>query len=151
MNLLLYQTTHPNNQLKKGFNATINLSGTLRTECSILNPTIEIETTTNISKYNYAQIPDFNRYYFITDIVAVSNNLWKVSLKCDVLMSYANDIRKLKGNILRQKIEFNLMLADNQLNTYADDRTQCFNFPNSLTPSAGQFNYYLTVVGGGDN
>ena len=150
MNLFLYQTSDPNNKLNKSLNSEIALTGVLRSECSVLNPTIEIETTVNISTYNYAYIQEFSRYYFITDIVAVGNNLWKVSFKCDVLMTYAYDIKGLTAIIKRQKTEFNLMLQDNILPTYADDRVQCFNFPSSLTPLSGnQFKYYLTLVGGG--
>lgn len=150
MNVFLYQTADPNNKVSKSLNSELPLSGVLRSECSVLNPTIEIETSSNIATFNYAFVQEFNRYYFITDIVAVGNNLWKVSMKCDVLMTYAYDIKGLTANIKRQKTDFNLMLEDSELPKYADDRVQCFNFPESLTPISGnQFKYYLTLIGGG--
>ena len=151
MKLYLYQTADTNNKLIKQLTDEILLQGTLRTECSVLNPVIEIETAVNISNYNYARIEDFNRYYFITDITATSDLLWKITLRCDVLMSYASDIKKLEANILRNSNDFNLMLDDVQLNKYADDRVQCVNFPVSLTGinGSGQFKYYLTLIGGG--
>lgn len=150
MNISLYQTSSSNNTLFKSLASEKTLQGILRSECSVLTPIIEIETDTNISAYNYAYIGDFGRYYYITDIVAVTDRLWKVSLKCDVLMSYANEISSLQVNVKRQKTEFNLMLEDNQLPLYADDRIQCYNFPISLTISPNQFKYYLTLVGGGE-
>lgn len=152
MKIILYKTADENVKVSKSLNSPIELNGTLRAECSVLNPTIEdITPNVNISNYNYARIEDFNRYYYITDIVAVNNKLWKVSLKCDVLMSYADGIRSLKANILRNSSDYNLMLEDNQLQTYADDRVQTFNFPESLTPKTeSQFKYYLTLIGGGN-
>ena len=149
MELFLYKTSDSNNKISKKISDEIKLVGDIRAECSILNPIIEIETTLNISTFNYAKITEFNRYYFITDIVAVNNKFWKISLKCDVLMTYASEILDLNVNVLRNPSQFNLMLEDNQLNTYADTRTQCYNFPQSLTSSSdNQFKYYLTVIGG---
>lgn len=150
MKIVLYKTADENIRVTKSLTDSMELIGFLRGECSVLNPTIEIETDTNITNYNYARIEDFNRYYFITDIVSVNNKFWKVSMRCDVLMTYSSDIKDLTANIKRQKTDFNLMLEDNELSIYADDRVQCFNFPHSLTPISGnQFKYYLTLIGGG--
>lgn len=156
MQIILYKTASEDNRITKVLSDEKQFFGFLRAECSILTPTLEIETTENLCNFNYAFIEDFNRYYYITDIVGVSNNIWKISFRCDVLMSFNAQIRSLYANILRQKTDFNLMLEDKQLPTYADDRTQCFNFPFPLTsysvsPSldhANNFHYYLTVVGG---
>ena len=151
MKLYLFKTADNNNKLSKKLTDEILLTGTLRTECSVLNPVIEIETPISIANYNYARVEEFNRYYFITDITAVTNTLWKISLKCDVLMSYELQIKSLKANIVRNSDDFNLMLEDSQLNKYADERTQCYNFPKALTPvSDNQFKYYLTLIGGGN-
>lgn len=66
--------------------------GQLVAECSIENPVILFEMD-SLPTSNYAYIPDFNRYYFITDITAVRNGLFRVSMKVDVLKSFAADIR----------------------------------------------------------
>lgn len=151
MNIQLYKTKDSNNKISKSLTDELTFTGFLRQECSILNPTIEIETDLNISDFNYVKIVDFNRYYFITDITVVNNKLWKVSLRCDVLMSYASDILDLNVNVVRNSSSFNLMIDDNQLNTYSDDRIQCYNFPQSLlSGSDNQFKYYLAVIGGGN-
>lgn len=149
MKIILYKTSDENNKVIKTFSAQIELSGTLHSECSILNPIIEdIKPPENISSFNYAFIEDFNRYYFITDISVINNQLWKISLRCDVLMSYAEDIMQLDVNILRNIYDYNLMIEDTKLPTYSDDRIQCFNFPKTLT-NKGNFKYYLTLIGGG--
>ena len=69
------------------------LSGTLREECSVENPEITIQTDPR--GYNYVYIPEFSRYYFITDIVAVRENVFRVSMHVDVLMSHSSGISAL--------------------------------------------------------
>lgn len=148
MEIILYKTADENIKLRKKLSEAFIIEGTLRSECSILSPTIELDTELNIATFNYAYIKDFNRYYYIVDIVAVGFKLWKISLKCDVLMSYSKAIGKLNVNVARNKAQYNLMLEDNSLSTYANSRTQCYNFPNRLTANANQFKYYLTLIGG---
>ena len=150
MEIRLYNNSKSANTIKKTLSEALTLTGVLRGECSILNPVIEIDVDVNINNYNYAYVVEFSRYYFISDITVVNNKLWKITLHCDVLMTYASDIRKLNVNVLRNSSSYNLLLEDNQLNTYADERVQCINFPNSLTPVANQFKYYLTLIGGGE-
>ena len=151
MTITLCKTADENIKVIKTLSDHITLVGALRSECSILNPTIEIETDLNISNYNYAIINEFGRYYFITDITVINHKLWKLSLKCDVLHTYSDDIFKLQVNVLRSYSSVNLMLEDKELNTYSDDRVQCINFPKALTSTSNnQFKYYLAVIGGGE-
>jgi hypothetical protein len=150
MFISLYKTSDSNNTLYKTLNNQKQLEGVMRAECSVINPKIVIETSDNISTFNYVHIPEFNRYYFIVDITSVSEHLWEISLRCDVLMSYRESIINLDVNVLRNQREFNLMLNDNQLPVYADDRVQVYNFERTLTVTPGQYHYYLTVIGGGE-
>lgn len=46
---------------------------------------------TEIPKYNYAYVDDFNRYYYITDWVFVSG-MWRAAFTVDVLATYKDDI-----------------------------------------------------------
>lgn len=64
---------------------------------------------------NYAYIPDFNRYYFVTDIVSVRSGLWLFKLKCDVLMSFKDDIYDLECIVARNETTYNLMLSDSKM------------------------------------
>ena len=50
---------------------------------------------------NYCYIPEFNRYYYIEDIVSINNNLWQLILKVDVLMSWKKEIYQQKGFVSR--------------------------------------------------
>ena len=85
MQIKFYKNSSEKNKIGKSLSRELTLNGNLRDECSITSPSILVE-------YNYCYIPEFKRYYFISDITSVRNNLWRVSLKCDVLESFKSDI-----------------------------------------------------------
>ena len=91
MNITFYKNSSEKEKIGKSLSSGLTLSGNLRDECSITSPSILVEATSLVD-YNYCYIPEFNCYYFISDIVSVRNNLWRVSLKCDVLESFKSDI-----------------------------------------------------------
>ena len=59
----------------------------------IVAPDLEIglPANKNVSKWNYAYIPDWGRYYFISDMT-YDNGQWVFHLDCDVLATYKTDI-----------------------------------------------------------
>ena len=120
-NVTFYQNNSEPNKVDKELREIVTLSGVLKDETSIVNPTILIESNTIIG--NYVYIPTFNRYYYITDIVSFRNKLWQVSLKCDVLMSFRNDIRKNNALVARQQYEYNMYLKDPLMEVYSDTFT----------------------------
>ena len=91
MNITFYKNSSEKEKIGKSLSSGLTLSGNLRDECSITSPSILVEATSLVD-YNYCYIPEFKRYYFIYDITSVRNNLWRVSLKCDVLESFKSDI-----------------------------------------------------------
>lgn len=91
MNITFYKNSSEKEKIGKSLSSGLTLSGNLRDECSITSPSILVKATSLVD-YNYCYIPEFKRYYFISDIVSVRNNLWRVSLKCDVLESFKSDI-----------------------------------------------------------
>lgn len=128
----------------------IEMSGTLRTECSVLDPVILIQIDqeiVNITRINYCYIPEFNRYYFIKGMRVMRENLWEVALHVDVLMSYADFIKELPAVVSRNENSGN-MLEDPKVVSYADSLVSTVKFPNSLPAPT----YILAAIGkGGDN
>lgn len=91
----------------------IELTGTLKTGTSIINPIIIINMTNDpYFDYNYMYIEEFKRYYFINDVVAVNNQLWQISAHVDVLYSFLEDIYTTKAFINRQQTNFDPMIRD---------------------------------------
>lgn len=86
MNITLYVNNSEKNKIGKNLTNDFSLSGTLRDATNIINPVILIELN-EIGNYNYCYIPNFNRYYFITDITVIRTGLFAISLMVDVLES----------------------------------------------------------------
>lgn len=94
MDFKLYHNSSPNNKIGKTLNSETVFIGNLRDSARIVNPEIMIEAE-NLTGYNYAYIPIFNRYYFIEEITSYRTGLWLVKMKVDVLESYKNEIKAL--------------------------------------------------------
>ena len=128
----------------------IEMTGTLRTECSVLDPVILIQIDqerVNITRINYCYIPEFNRYYFIKGMRVMRENLWEIALHVDVLMSYKDFIKELPAVVSRNENSGN-MLEDPKVVSYADSLVSTVKFPNSLPAPT----YILAAIGkGGDN
>lgn len=120
-----------------------------KAEQSILDPVILIGTNENLTQYNYAEIPEFNRKYFITDIKAVRENLYEVTLHVDVLGTYDSQIRSVQADIKRQENRFNTYLDDPEFHIYNNAFIQVQKFSgNALTK---YMDYVLVCAGSGGN
>ena len=103
MSIFLYQNKSPENQVSKSLVNGIELKGTLRENCNIINPILTIQNDDmSILNYNYIYIPLFRRYYYINTISTIVNKLYQVECKIDVLMSFKNDIKNLECVVVRQ-------------------------------------------------
>lgn len=143
MTIYLYNNTSENNKLDKSLSNSEEVTGALREKTSVLNPSFNIYVP-YVPTYNYAYIPDFKRYYFITNITFERNNLYRFDLSVDVLMSYKEQIRQLEGVIGRNEFEYNLYLPDNRYNSYAYSRIQTLEFPQGFLNDC---EYIITVAG----
>ena len=144
----LFKTASENNRVVKVLTDEKQLSGELRNQTSVLNPTIRIESADNISCYNYCYISEFGRYYYITDIVSVRTNCWVVSLRCDVLMSYKDEIQSM--NVILNNTQetglSNYLASPNWVNL-VKTKTDIKVFPSGLSEQ-GEF---ILITAGGDS
>jgi hypothetical protein len=83
-----------------------SITGTLRESTSIVNPEITVTSVTPL-RYNYCYIPSLKRYYYINNVISVKNNLWKLIMEVDPLMSFKNDILALKVVVSKQSSSAN--------------------------------------------
>lgn len=90
----------------------------LKENCGMLTPTLII--TTNILNKNYVYIPLFERYYFITNITRLDNKRVEMACKCDVLMSFKEDIANLKVIATRSSNKYNQYLIDKAIAIESD-------------------------------
>lgn len=105
MKLTLYRMFGEDNRINKASHREVlySLTGTLRSETSITSPVIEVHLsgTIDLKIINYAYIEEFNRFYFIDDIISVRNEVWEFHFRVDVLQSYYSVINDLPCIVAR--------------------------------------------------
>ena len=101
MEVIFYYNLSDDRAINKSLIQPKTFEGILRDEVNIMNPIIRFENT-EILRYNYAYIPEFQRYYSIQDKVCFRKNIWDISFDVDVLMSFRGDILNLTAVIDKQ-------------------------------------------------
>lgn len=145
MNITLYVNNSEKNKIGKNLTNDFSLSGTLRDATNIINPVILIELN-EIGNYNYCYIPDFNRYYFITDITVIRTGLFAISLMVDVLESFQTSIKNLSVILLNtQNVGANNYLPSQVFRNNVKAKTDIIKFPSGLNDS-GEF---ILITAGG--
>lgn len=145
MTIFLYKTQDENNKLNKNLTQIATLNGTLRSECSIINPVLDIQA--DFIQGNYIYINEFKRYYFIDEIISLKNGYWEVHCSVDVLMSYKNNILQLKGVVSRSSNKFNSYLLDPSRLTQQNMSTYFIEFPKEFD----HYTYLLVTSGSYNN
>lgn len=135
MTIKLYKTASEVNKVTKVLTDELSLTGELRESSSVINPRIKIEDD-DLTDYNYAYIPEFGRYYFITNITSIRNGLWELSMRVDVLMTYADEIKANIAVIARNSNLWNLYYQDEQFKILNYETIQTKAFGASLNPNS---------------
>ena len=144
MIIKLYTNNSEKIAVNKDITELMSLNGILRDNTSIQNPVITLNR--NISELincNYVFISDFNRYYYVNNINSVKQNLTELSLSCDVLMSFKDDILKQTAIIKKQQELWNLYIDDGSFSSQQNSRIQVKSFPNKITGES----YVLVLAG----
>ena len=145
MNITFYKNNSDKRYLNKTLSNALVVSGvSLYDSTSVTNPVLKVSGgATKIATYNYLYIPDFNRYYYITDFT-VENGYILVSCKVDVLMSYASAISACECVAKRQENAYNFYLHDDRFKTYAYKNLFIHKFTSPFTKAS---KFILTVNG----
>lgn len=122
-----------------------DLEGIIRGDVSIMSPVIRFEHS-GIIRYNYAYIPELQRYYSIVDKVAYREGIWDISFDVDVLMSFRNDICSLNAVVDKQSMEFvgDEFIDDGSLVTENVMFKNIYNFPSGFN-NTGE---YILITAG---
>lgn len=120
MNVELYNVSDPPNKVKKTLKGKKTIENVIFKDdnsLDILNPTIVIRLTTEITdytKYNYCRIGKFARYYYISSI-STKGGLVELRCKVDPLMSFSGDIIGSLQYVSRSENLENRYLVDSLL------------------------------------
>lgn len=127
----LYNNNSEDKKVGKSLTNYGTLTGTLKNECSLTSPDVLVQSASPIL-CNYAYIPNFGRYYFITDVVSVRNNMYILKLKRDVLESFKNQIGKNTAVIERSQYYWNLYMMDSMMPVTTQVLTSTVSFGKSF-------------------
>lgn len=147
MDITLCVTTSERERIVKSLSDSLSLTGALRGESSVINPSFLIECE-NPSGYNYCYIPDFGRYYFIDNIVSVRTNIWRIDCSVDVLMSYSTEILNLEvivSDLSLGESEASTYMQGEQWQTTVKTKTDVIEFPSGLLDNGE----YILITSGG--
>lgn len=148
MELILYTNKSTDNTVTKNITALATINGTLRDNCSIIDPVIKVSNAVMNNSIaaacNYAKIADFGRYYFVRNIT-FNGNLFEITMHVDVLSSFQTPLKDLDAVIGRNEAQYNLYLQDGYFKTYQNPHIEIKPFPSGFS----DLSYVLSVAGGG--
>lgn len=136
MNVYLYNNPKRLNSTKEPPTAADTLSCVLKDNCSFLAPVLRIKAET-LPTFNYFKFED--RYYWLTDLVSVANNLWEIHGAVDVLTTFRGHILNTNAFVLYDSTP-NMQLPDSRLGIETDCDT--------YTATASMPWYYTTGTSG---
>lgn len=106
MLMKMYDTKSSNNVINKVLENEQSFDIKFKDKTDIVNPVVILHSPTLILS-NYAFIPDFNRYYFVDKIELFPNSVYHITLRCDVLESFKDEILASSGFINQQSQNVN--------------------------------------------
>lgn len=145
MEVIFYYNASDDRVINKNIIEGETFTGEPVGEVSVMQPVIRFETD-GVLRYNYAYIPELQRYYSIVDRTAFREGIWDVSFSVDVLMSFRGDISALAVVVDKQS-------DDQNGNEYIDDSSliaenvmfqTVYNFQNGFN-SSGE---YILITAG---
>lgn len=157
MKIRLYRNESEPNVIHKDLTEVIELDGTLREQVSIMTPRIVIQYVpddesetggfTNPTEFNYFYIPQFQRSYFVTDVVVINDKLLEIGGSVDVLESFWNDYKDADALIERSETSWNTLLNDSMVEVEQDDVAKIINKGLKSFDYANDGSYILLVAG----
>ena len=125
----------------------------------IVRFTIESENDINlvVPQFNYIQLFELSRFYYVNKINYLGNNLFELECKLDVLYTYKNLIVGQDGIINRNQFVYNDFLNDSKLPSTFKNIVESFPSANFSVGDAGELPinagygvYYIVVANNKD-
>ena len=153
MNITFYNQLNDNRVLTKNLGAPIHTAEcTPFGECSLHSPVITVRQFTGYGNINYCYIDEYNRYYYITDIIAKSGGILEIRCKVDVLKTYDNVIRQCSAVCTANENVGATYITDTRYPLQCRKSTTVYEFEgepfNTETATDNTYNFVLTVAGG---
>ena len=149
MTIKLYNNLSENNIINKTITQVgSDVTATIKGDISVESPTLILNYSGNMHNINYFYIPEFYRFYYITDLVELTGGRYQIQGKTDVLESFKQSILNLSVIIDKQEnsnlIDF--FLDDGSYVNENKEFQRVINFPTGFNEDG---EYILITAGGG--
>ena len=149
MDVKLYNTNDEQNVIGKQKTLIDTASCVIKGNISYENPVLLLAYDGNVAdSINYMEIPELNRFYFITDMLNLTGGRYEIHAKVDVLESFKAAIKAL--SVIVDKVNDqntgNLFLDDGSFITENKEFSTVLNFPDGFNDEG---EYILITAGGG--
>lgn len=146
MKISLYVNHSDAKEVNKSISLLISYDSYFLESSSIQNPIVRLEASQDvINRCNYIYIAEFKRYYYVTDVTVDNTNLYTLTLRCDVLMSFKDAIYNQTALISRQEFYYNKMLYDSEIKQNTKPYIITKKFSGGFTNT---YTYVLVLAGG---
>lgn len=144
----LFNFSKKENSTARPSNAT-SFQCNLKADSGIINPVIELDIGLNYapSDFNYAYIPDFDRYYWIEEWTN-EQPLWVATLHVDVLATYKGAIGDSDLYCLRASNRYDGNIIDVLYPTKTNVQTQVDTVANPFATATGSTSGLININGG---
>ena len=146
MTISTYTCTADEHVLDKSGYLTISssaVSAIIKDDTNMINPTLIVSNSIG-NDFNYVYISEFNRYYYVRDIVH-SQQRYYIELEVDPLYSFKSEIDELTVIANRSSSYYNTYQDDNTIPFLANRHVATQPFPAGFTG-----NSWILAVCGGD-
>lgn len=143
VSVVIGYTTDENNKVDKNMVSIYNTTISVKDDMSVINPVFYVTSPNDLNNANYMQL--MNRFYYIVDKEVLPGNLWKLTGREDVLMTFNRQIKAQTAIISRNSNQYNLYLQDSAFKIYSYKNTRTLKFSTGFSKN---LNFVLTTVGG---
>ena len=101
--LILYKNKSSDNTLNKTLTEPLEIRVILKRDIDLTNPELILRDVIgyDLTEYNYCEISELNRFYFIDSIESITNETNLFRCTCDVLSTYKLDVLQCNARLKR--------------------------------------------------
>lgn len=159
VNVTFYKTFDQRNVINKTLLNAYTTTAELYDNTDIFNPELKLAWSNSYATaYNFFYIQEFNRYYFLDDVVAEPGGAARVKGSVDVLYSYRNSLNYDKITITRAYNSISTggakptYIVDSKLPVIAQRDIEIYEFEgqtpfNLSTAGNDSWNFVLNIMG----
>lgn len=145
MQITFYKTDDNDNVINKTLTNEVTIPLYLKGQFDVINPILVMSNASGVDfrKYNYAVIRDFDRLYFVRNVMQVNAKIYQLYLECDVLETFKHDILKCNARFKR-----GVKVGDTQQQNTVKEVSKKFTiYKSNVSIDYSKQNIILTTVG----